>query len=382
MTQRNALLDCGDVIMQPIHSFVSEVEQAIATHETTKRMAVLRQITSLFIDHAPLLTDDHVAVYDEVIVRLAREIEFQARVELADRMADVANAPLQTISELALDEDIAIAGPVLRRSTRISEDDLVKVAETRGQLHLRAVAARETIGERVTDILVDRGDTDVHHIVAGNVGARLSQDGYRKLAETAAHDGTLLALMRQRGENETTLNAIIEAASERAAQRLAESGITERGTAGLTGILENQAERLVARDNALDLVSAIENAMPQAQSLLEANALDEEHLINLLQRGQIPDALAALALMSGAQASIVARAFDAPQFDPLLFLIRSVRLNWPCFKAFLVAKSDRELPEPLLRSAFSSFDELTVPTAQRVIRFVCARAKIDESDES
>ena len=34
--------------MQPIHSFVTEVEQAIATHEATKRMAVLRQITSRY----------------------------------------------------------------------------------------------------------------------------------------------------------------------------------------------------------------------------------------------------------------------------------------------------------------------------------------------
>lgn len=367
--------------MQPIHSLVSEVEQAIATREAAKRMVALRQITSLFIDHAPLLTDDHVAVYDEVIVRLAREIEFQARVELADRMADVPNAPLQTISELALDEDIAVAGPVLRRSARITEDDLVKVAETRGQLHLRAVAAREDIGERVTDILVDRGDTDVHHIVAGNARARFSEDGYRKLAESAAGDGTLLSLLRQRGDDETTLDAIVAAASERAAARLAENGITERGTSGLTAMLDNHAERLAARGGALDLVSAIEAARPQAEAALAQDALNEERLTAMLQRGQIPEALAGLALLSGAPAPVVARAFDAPQFDPLLFLVRSVRFNWPCFKAFLAAKSDRDMPEALLRSAFASFDELTVPTAQRVIRFVCARAKIEESEE-
>ncbi len=367
--------------MQPIHSLVTEVEQAIATHEATKRMTVLRQITSLFIDHAPLLTDDHVAVYDEVIVRLAREIEFHARVELADRMADIPNAPLQTIRELALDEDIAVAGPVLRRSVRVSEDDLVTIAETRGPLHLRAVAAREDIGERVTDILVDRGDTDVHHIVAGNAAARLSENGFRKLAETAASDGTLLALLRQRGEDEATLSAIVEAASERAAQRLAETGITERGTAGLTEMREGHAERLMARDSAVDLVGAIEAALSLAESVLAAKRLDEDYLIAQLQRGQVPEALAGLSLLSGAPPIIVARAFDAPQFDPLLFLVRSVRFNWPCFKAFLAAKSDRELPEALLRSAFSSFDELTVPTAQRVIRFVCARAKLEEESE-
>lgn len=368
--------------MQPIHSFVTEVEQAIATHESAKRMAVLRQITSLFIDHAPLLTDDHVAVYDEVIVRLAREIEFQARVELADRIADIPNAPLQTVSHLALDEDIAIAGPVLRRSARISEDDLVKIAETRGPLHLRAVAARETLGERVTDILVDRGDTDVHHIVAGNIGAKFSETGYRKLAETAAEDGALMALLRQRGDDASTLEAIAHAARERAATRLAENGITERGMTGLITILATHADALLARDTALDLVAAIESAMPQIEKLHAEDRLDENALSGMLQREQIPDALAALSLLAGAPSAIVARAFDAPQFDPLLFLVRSIRFNWPIFKAFLVAKSGRELPEALQRSAFSSFDELTVPTAQRVIRFVCARARIQDSDET
>ena len=368
--------------MQPIHSFVSEVEQAISAHETTKRMAVLRQITSLFIDHAPLLTDDHVAVYDEVIVRLAREIEFQARVELADRMADIANAPLQTISALALDEDIAIAGPVLRRSARVSEDDLVKVAETRGQLHLRAVAARDGIAERVTDVLVERGDTDVRHIVAGNATARFSERGFRTLAESAASDGTLLVLLRQRGENEQTLNSIVEAASELAAARLAEGGITERGATGLTELLETHAERLAAREGAVDLIAAIEAALPHVGDKLAANALDEERVMAMIQRGQIPEALAALALLSGAPPLVVARAFDAPQFDPLLFLIRSIRFSWPTFKAYLTAKAERDLPEALLRSAFSSFDELTVPTAQRVIRFVCARAKMEAQDQA
>lgn len=367
--------------MQPIHSFVSEVENAIATHEATKRVAVLRQITSLFIDHASMLTDDHVAVYDEVIVRLAREIEFQARVELADRMADVPNAPLQTISALALDEDIAIAGPVLRRSIRVSDADLLTVAETRGPLHLRAVAARDGINETITDVLVERGDTDVHHIIAGNASAKLSENSFRTLAETAANDGALLALLRQRGDNETTLNAIVGAASELAAARLAEGGITERGASGLTEILENHAGRLAARDGALDLVAAIEAALPQAGEWLAADALNEERVLATLQRGQLPEALAALSLLSGAPAMIVARAFDAPQFDPLLFLVRAVRFNWPCFKAFLIAKTERDLPEALLRSAFSSFDELTVPTAQRVIRFVCARARIEDSEE-
>ena len=73
-----------------------------------------------------MLGEDHVSVFDEVISRLAGEIEFRARVELAERLADIDNAPRRTVRDLAFDDDIAIARPLLERSTRLEENDLVE----------------------------------------------------------------------------------------------------------------------------------------------------------------------------------------------------------------------------------------------------------------
>jgi hypothetical protein len=41
--------------MQPLRSFVREVEAAIASGEEARRVEVLRQVTTLFIEQAPHL---------------------------------------------------------------------------------------------------------------------------------------------------------------------------------------------------------------------------------------------------------------------------------------------------------------------------------------
>ena len=54
--------------MQPLKSVVSEVEDAISSGEDARRVDTLRRITTLFIEQSPQLNDEHVEVFDEVIV--------------------------------------------------------------------------------------------------------------------------------------------------------------------------------------------------------------------------------------------------------------------------------------------------------------------------
>jgi uncharacterized protein (DUF2336 family) len=78
------------------------------------------------------------------------------RTELANRLAPVANAPLKLIRTLANDDDIAVAGPVLKLAPRLQEADLVDLATTKSQAHLLAISVRQVLGEAVTDVLVRR----------------------------------------------------------------------------------------------------------------------------------------------------------------------------------------------------------------------------------
>ena len=92
---------------------------------------------------------------------------------------------------LANDDDIAVAGPVLKLAPRLDEADLIDLAKTKSQAHLQAISARQALGEAVTDVLVRRGDREVARSVADNRGARISEDGFSALVKRAESDGML-----------------------------------------------------------------------------------------------------------------------------------------------------------------------------------------------
>ena len=152
-------------------SLIPELEDAICNGSAERRAEMLRRITALFVDGASYYNEDLVGVFDDVLVRLIAEIESKTLVELAHRLSPLDNAPIQLMRRLAWNDDIAVAAPVLKRSARLDEMDLVSIASEKGPDHLLAISLRSHIGEAVTDVLVNRGNQDVARSVANNQGA-------------------------------------------------------------------------------------------------------------------------------------------------------------------------------------------------------------------
>jgi len=147
---------CG--VSQSQNSLISEVESAIASGSPDKRVDALRRITDLFMVRADNYSDDQVEVFDGVISLLAGQIETKARAELARRLAPVSRAPVAVIRALARDQSIDVAAPVLSQSPRLTEEDLLGVAQSQGQDRLLAISQRSTVSEAVSYVLVTRGD--------------------------------------------------------------------------------------------------------------------------------------------------------------------------------------------------------------------------------
>src|SRR5690349_17956008 len=179
-------------------SLIPELEEVLQHGSREKRADALKRITSFFIDGAPTFNDDHVHLFDDVFSHLIAEIETKARAELSMSLAPVDNAPPTVVRKLAHDDDITVAGPLLKQSPRLDQSDLVEIAATKGQAHLLAIAGRAAIGEAVTDVLVERGDREVIHNVAGNQHARLSENGFTTLVKRAEGDGVLAEKVGQR----------------------------------------------------------------------------------------------------------------------------------------------------------------------------------------
>ena len=146
-------------------SIIDEVESAIRLGSAEKGLETARRVTDLFLSSAGSFDNEQIALFDDVLERLIGTIELRAiadmgaRVALAEisaQLAPIAQAPPSVIRRLANNDEIRIAGPVLQESARLDDGELVKIASSKGESHLLAVAGRWWLKEIVTDALLAR----------------------------------------------------------------------------------------------------------------------------------------------------------------------------------------------------------------------------------
>ena len=360
--------------MSPIQSLVKDIEAAIDDQTSDRRVALLHRITNLFIEQMPDLNEEHIGVFDDVILCLALEIEFHARVELSERLADLDRAPRKTINNLALDTDIAIARPVLERSLCVGEDALLTVAGERKLEFLKALVRRRMISSPVTDLLIERGDDELILSLVENRQSSLSDHGLRLLAEKAVQDTRLYRVLKTRPDLATRhIGAILEAAKRRAKAEMRDLAANDDTlesalTTGTVAVLENPGVLAVSE--------ALENADYSMAMQEQRSTFTEQSVIDYLKLGKIGEALAIVSHLAEMPRGTVLIAYGAAQFDPLLFIFRALNFDWKTFEYALSAKHGGKLPEKLRQSAHSSYHALTNATATRVMRFIATRSII------
>ena len=181
-------------------SILAGVDAVIADGSAGRRHHVLRQITVLFVAQAERLTVDQVCAFDAVILRLARGLGVEARAELAASLAGIANAPSMISRELAFDASSDVAGPILQRSTRLSEDDLLHLAEHRERDHLVALAKRAMLSRQLSEAVLKRGNREAIRALAENDGAALSDWMQTSIVKRAVSDPRLRAALERRSD--------------------------------------------------------------------------------------------------------------------------------------------------------------------------------------
>ena len=183
---------------QQAEALLDELDDTLSRVTGSQRLNMLRQMTDLFLAGAPTYSEELASLFDAIIKRLSEGVELKALVELSTRLASTETAAPDTIVRLGSSDDVAIAGPVLEKSTAFTDRDLVGIAKTKGQGHLLAIAARQRVNDVVTDVLVERGNTAVLRKVTGNGGAKLSEDSFARLITEAKNDKPLAQLVKTR----------------------------------------------------------------------------------------------------------------------------------------------------------------------------------------
>ena len=132
-------------------SISDEVEAAIKAASADKHLETVRRVTDLFLAQADGYSGEQIELFGDVLERLIKTIEIRAladvsaRIALAEmstQLASVKQAPRGVIRRLARHDEITIARPVLTESARLTPEDLVELAETKGEQHLLAISGR------------------------------------------------------------------------------------------------------------------------------------------------------------------------------------------------------------------------------------------------
>jgi uncharacterized protein (DUF2336 family) len=350
--------------MQP--TLIPELETVISHASSHKRIETLRRVTDLFLGGGRY-SDAQVGLFDEVMLRLASDIEAAARAELSRRIAPLENAPASVIRMLAHDEEISVAGPVLAASPRLQESDLVSVARTRGQQHLLSMSSRADLGEAVTDVLVDRGDIGVLEAVARNEKARFSETGFSTLVRRAeGHDALTFVVGLRADLPDKHLRELVRKASEIARKRLQTSAAPAIG-AKIDDIVASIADDLESQLPPARDYAAAERVI---SALTRSEKLDEQTIQALAHASRFEEVVVALSRLCRVPLDVVDRLMNQDSIDPLMILIKSARFSWKTAAAIIgLWPGSKGWEKDDLEAACELFNGLSVATAERVIRF-------------
>ncbi len=117
-------------------------------------------VGDLFVAGSEALSDKERALMQAILHRLIRDAESSVRRLISEKLASIPTVPRVLIKILANDE-IEVAGPVLKKSTVLQDVDLIEVIHKRTVEHQLAIAVRKHVSEQVSGALVAAGHESV-----------------------------------------------------------------------------------------------------------------------------------------------------------------------------------------------------------------------------
>jgi uncharacterized protein (DUF2336 family) len=368
-------------------SIVDEVEAAINTGSAEKRLDAIKRVTDLFLSSAGSFNSEQIELFDDVLERLIKTIELRAiadvsaRIALAEmsiQLAPVAQAPASVIRRLARHDEITVAGPVLKESARLSVEDLVELAQTKGEQHLLAISGRWWLKEVVTDALLARRYPSVSRRIVNNPGARVSAAGFAIVVAQAESDPELAVETGIRVDLPPELRRqLLSNATEAVRSRLLSRAPPH--------IFEEIRSAIAAASAGVDReMSRVRDftAAKRFVALLNGNGeLNEAALFRLAKQRKYEETVAALAELSKSTIEVIRPLMQSLRDDGVLIPCRVAGLSWETVSAILESRfATGSMGAQELAKAQGQFSRTTIENARRLLRFWQVRSSSSSSN--
>jgi hypothetical protein len=357
------------------NNLISDLEKAIA-NRSEETGAMLHRITDLFLLNVGHYSADQLEVYDGILHMLVAKVEVAARAKLAQRLAPVGAAPAKTIRTLALDGAIEVAEPVLSQSTALDDDTLMQCIAINGQDHLLAIATRAKVSESVSDQLLSKGNNKVLGTLASNPGAQISGNGFSKLVEKSADDDWLSECVGARKDvPEHHLRMLL----------LKASGIVRQRLISVNPDLRDLIDEILpeAAAPAADKSRRRSKDYRTAELAVKAQPLTEEVVKEYAKQLKVEEVIVSIAQLSGLSTDEIERLFMGAWTSPVAVILKAVGFHLATVEAIYRSRlASGEVPRNDLIQVKAEFIALRRPTAERIMRFFCARKAANISNLS
>jgi uncharacterized protein (DUF2336 family) len=363
-------------LQQPF-SIIDELEEAVTSGSSEKRVTTLRRVTDLFLHDGERLSEDQVRVFDDVLCHLVARVETRVKAELSGRLASLDYAPTGVIEHLACDDEIAVAGTVLVSSTRLTTSTLVEIAKTRGQDHLLAISGRENLPEAVTDVIVDRGESRVIRKLADNTSARFSETGYSGMVAHAESDDELTEILGLRTDLPLKfLRDLLQRATDAVRARLAQIAPAELQEE-IKRVLKTFVSKPAGENPPTRDFSRAEGVVKRMKGL---NELNDAAIARFAEARKFEEVAASLAILNNsAPIDMMMRLLEGLRTDLILIPCKSASLSWPTVETILRHRPlKHRVDEATLKAAMKDYGKLSAQTADRTLRFWQLHNKIEK----
>jgi uncharacterized protein (DUF2336 family) len=363
-------------MLNPHRSIADEVEAAINAGSAEKHLETIKRVTDLFLLSADGINGEQIELFDDVLERLIRTIELRAiadvsvRVALAEmstQLASVPKAPPAVIRRLAHNDEIAIAGPVLTESARLTNEDLIEIGRTKSEQHLLAISGRWWLNEVVTDVLLARHYPKVSRRLVNNPGARVSAGGFAIVLKQAEADGELAVDTGLRVD----LPGELRRQLLRKATEAVKSRLLSRAPPHLFEEIRNAIAAVSASANReMSVVRDFGEAKRFVAQLRKSGELNEATLLSFARQRKYEETVAALAELSQSTLEVVRPLMQSLRDDGVLIPCKAAGLDWETVSAVLNSRfTSGSLAPQELAKANDQFAKMTIDDARRLLRF-------------
>lgn len=337
-------------------------------HDAEGRRIILENVSDLFLSPEGRLSERESALMTDILQKLVFDVEMTVRRSLAERLADLDEAPLELILALANDE-ISVAQPVLQKSGVLRDIDLIQVVKYRTQEHMLQVAQRKALNEGVADALVDKGDEDVIEALLVNQDAAISRQALSYIVERSKRvDRFQKPLVARQDLPPDLAHKMFWWVSAALRDHILQNYSFDSGA--IDELLQNTVKRTIEDDQARQPGRTVAEEL--VRNMANRGALDTAFLMRSLQSGEIRLFTAGLGELGRLDFETAQRIVLDPGGEPLAVLCRAVGMDRKQFTtAYMLSRTTKGnfLGVTISPESAQLFDTLTEHSAISALQF-------------